>query len=96
MLGLGVNVHPNLIDGRISEIEELRDHILELKNELKSITDNDSEGEYYSRYIECIGEIQGAMDSMVRTMHGYINFMNYAKTNYMTMSAELAIAIDKL
>lgn len=96
MWSIGVSVDAELIDGRIAEIEALCEHIIELKNELQNITDGSSEGLYYSKYIESIGQIHTAMDSSEKVMRGYINFMNYAKTNYMTMSSDLASAISNL
>lgn len=91
-----LNVNPAEIDNKVEQIEALCSHILELKNKLTDISDDYSEGMYYSKYMEGICTIQDIMDTSVDVICGYINFLNYAKNNYMTLSGDLADAINKL
>ncbi|MBQ9936558.1 MAG: hypothetical protein IJO70_11985 [Lachnospiraceae bacterium] len=91
-----VKVDTELINNRITEIEKLCEHIKGLKDELRGITDSSSEGLFYSKYIECIGEFIIAIDTSENVIKGYINFMEYIRDNYKTMSNDLAEAIKKL
>lgn len=95
-MDMHLNVNPTEIDNKIEKIELLCNHILELKNKLTDISDDYSEGKYYSKYMEGICTIQDIMNTSVNVICGYINFLNYVKNNYMTLSSDLADAINKL
>lgn len=95
-MDMHLNVNPTAIDNKIEQIELLCDHILELKNKLTDISDNYSEGMYYTKYMEGISVIQDIMNTSVNVICGYINFLNYVKENYMTLSGEMADAMKNL
>ena len=95
-MDMNLNVNPTEIDNKIEQIELLCDHIMELKNKLTDINDDYSEGAYYSKYLEVICTIQDIMNTSVNVISGYIIFLNYVKNNYMTLSEELADAMNKL
>ncbi len=94
-MDMHLNVNPTEIDDKIEQIELLCDHMLELKNKLTDIGDDYSEGMYYTKYMEGISVIQEVMSTAVNVICGYINFLNYAKNNYMTLSSDLADAMKK-
>lgn len=95
-MGANIEVHADLIDNRIAELETLCQHILELSDALENVDDDFSEGEYYTRYIEGVIAIKETMEVSERIIRGYINFVRYAKDNYSTLSDDLAEAISML
>jgi hypothetical protein len=93
MFSIGVSINPTLIDKKIAEIELICENILEMRNEIKDINDDYTEGIYYSKYLEGISAIGGIMDSSEKAIRGYINFLHYVKNNYLTMDKDLANAL---
>ncbi len=96
MIGLNIDVHKDLIESKISEIDAICEHIIELKDELQEINDSCSEGEYYTKYLESIACIQQVMFSSEIAIRGYINTLSYVKDNYMTLSTDLANALKNV
>lgn len=94
MFNNSVSINPALIDKKIAEIELICENILEIRNEIKGINDDYSEGIYYSKYLEGISAIGDIMDSSEKAIHGYINFLNYVKSNYLTMDKDLANVLN--
>lgn len=95
-MDMHLNVNPTEIDDKIEQIELLCDHMQELKNKLTDISDDYSEGMYYTKYMEGISTIQDIMNTSVNVIYGYTYFLNYAKNNYMSLSEDLADAMKKL
>lgn len=95
-MSANIEVHADLIDNRIAELESLCQHILELSSALENVDDDFSEGEYYAKYAEGVIAIKETMEASERVIRGYINFISYAKDNYSTLSSDMAEAINML
>ena len=96
MFSNNISINSTLIDNRITEIESICEHMLEIRDNIKAIDDNYSEGIYYSKYLECITEIGDVIDSSENAIRGYIIFLQYIKNNYLTMDEKLANAIKEI